>query len=349
MATRTTLLDTLPVTTRARPKTLENPDEAGNVMTLKSDDNLNPEPTRPIVKVASGETQRQSDAEQRNPHDGSICCDGLGTMPKRMIRDWTDSERVNTLTAHAERFFVRLIMKADDFGRFHAHPKLLRSFLFPLLTDKVREADVARWVAECETAGLIVRYTADGKPLLEIVNFGQRLDRATAKFPDRPAVSGNPPEVPGSSRKFPAEVEREKEPEVEVEVEKEFASARASKSAYSDEFEQWWSVYPRKESKADAWKAWPKAVAVVMQFRDMAAPQASEWLVAITKVFRDSEKGRSQYVPHGATWLNGKRWEDDVAAWDRRDSKVQDDPRGNFAALAEYRQMKAAAAVGIAK
>ena len=95
-------------------------------------------------------------------------------MPNRILRDWTDSDRVNSLTAEAERFFTRLIMKADDFGRYHADPKRLKAFLFPL-NDDLRETDISRWLAECEQAGLMRFYEVSGKRYLELWNFGQRL------------------------------------------------------------------------------------------------------------------------------------------------------------------------------
>lgn len=104
-------------------------------------------------------------------------------MPNRMLRDWTDSDTVNALSVYGERFFVRLIMKADDFGCYHADARLLKSFLFPLLPDGVREADISRWTAECEKAGLIVLYESDGKRYLQIQDFRQRLDKARNKFP----------------------------------------------------------------------------------------------------------------------------------------------------------------------
>lgn len=106
-------------------------------------------------------------------------------MPDRIIRDWTDSEAVNSLTWQAECFFTRLIMKADDFGRYHGNPKLLKSLLFPL-KDGLRDADITRWIAECVNAGMLVVYTdkVSGKPFLQIRNFGQRLRTRKAKFPD---------------------------------------------------------------------------------------------------------------------------------------------------------------------
>ena len=140
-------------------------------------------------------------------------------MPKRMLRDWTDSEPVNSLDWRDEVFFTRLIMKADDFGRFSANPKLLRSLLFPF-KDGLRDTDMTRALVACRDAGLIRLYTsAQGKPLLEIVNFGQRMDKRVAKYPG-PEEDGSTPDIipenPGSSGKFPPERKgSRKEEEVE--------------------------------------------------------------------------------------------------------------------------------------
>ena len=124
-------------------------------------------------------------------------------MPIRMLRDWTDSETVDRISAEAERLFVRLIMKADDYGCFHANPRLIKSLLFPL-KDGLRDVDVARWIAECVKVGLIRVYEdGAGKPYLEIRNFNQRLKNSKRKFPEPPPFSGKNPPLPGSSRKFP--------------------------------------------------------------------------------------------------------------------------------------------------
>jgi hypothetical protein len=83
-------------------------------------------------------------------------------------------------------------MKADDFGRFNAGPKLLRSLLFPIL-DGVRDSDITRWLAECETAGLLVVYTSsDAKPLLQITKFGQRTRAERSKFEGPPTNGSHP-------------------------------------------------------------------------------------------------------------------------------------------------------------
>lgn len=103
-------------------------------------------------------------------------------MPNRMLRDWTDSDKVHILSAEAERFFVRLIMKVDDFGRYHANVKLLRAYLFPLYV-KLNDQKIEGWIKECRDADLITVYESDGKPYLEINSFDQRLRIRRSKFP----------------------------------------------------------------------------------------------------------------------------------------------------------------------
>jgi hypothetical protein len=103
-------------------------------------------------------------------------------MPNRILRDWTDSDAINAISWQAEVFFTRLIMKVDDYGRFSANPKLLRSLLFPI-RDGVRDADISRDLAECEKAGLIATYESEGKVYLEIVKFGNTPRAKTSKFP----------------------------------------------------------------------------------------------------------------------------------------------------------------------
>ncbi len=108
-------------------------------------------------------------------------------MPNRIIRDGLiESEAVNQLDAHAERFFFRLLLRADDYARYHANPLLLKSNLFPL-RDDVRSADITRWLAACEKAGLVRCYSASDKPYLEIPKFGQRARADQSKFPEPPA------------------------------------------------------------------------------------------------------------------------------------------------------------------
>src|SRR5690242_12691632 len=99
-------------------------------------------------------------------------------MPTRIVRDGIlRSERINALSPAAELFYRRLMSVVDDFGRYDANPLLLRSDVFPLRVDQVTTEDIKLWLAECAAGDkpLIHLYEIDGKPFLEILNFGQRI------------------------------------------------------------------------------------------------------------------------------------------------------------------------------
>lgn len=108
-------------------------------------------------------------------------------MPSRLLREAIlDSEAVNALSVPAELFYRRLMSVVDDFGRFDARPSVLRSRCYPLRVASVREADISRWLAECETAGLIALYSSDGRQYLLFRKLGEPRAK-TSKFPAPPA------------------------------------------------------------------------------------------------------------------------------------------------------------------
>lgn len=74
----------------------------------------------------------------------------------------------------------------DDYGRFSAHPSLLRASCYPLRIDEVREADITRWLAEVQSAGLIALYAVEGKRYLEMLDFRQQVRAKQSKFPPPP-------------------------------------------------------------------------------------------------------------------------------------------------------------------
>ena len=114
---------------------------------------------------------------------------GKMKMPCRYIREeYLTSEHVDMLDVHAERFYFRLFLVVDDFGRFDANAKILRSKCYPL-KDDIRTADISRWLAACEKAGLILLYTAAGKQYLSVNRFSQtraNCRSSKSKYPDPP-------------------------------------------------------------------------------------------------------------------------------------------------------------------
>lgn len=113
----------------------------------------------------------------------------------RVIRKgFVDSDRVNGLSWFAECLFHRLLLVADDFGFYDARVPYLKSQLFGMKPDPVRDADIQRALASVEGAGLIRIYSVDGKPYLQILNYGQRLQNKKPKYPT-PENCGDSPQV----------------------------------------------------------------------------------------------------------------------------------------------------------
>ena len=110
-------------------------------------------------------------------------------MPNRIIRDAIlTSEAVASLGWPEEVFYRRLHSIVDDYGRYEANPQLLRSRCYPLQTDSVRTADITRWMAACQKAGLILCYEVASKQYLEVLKFGQQ-QRSASKYPPSPALA----------------------------------------------------------------------------------------------------------------------------------------------------------------
>jgi hypothetical protein len=120
-------------------------------------------------------------------------------LPSRIVREAIlSSERIATLGWAEEVFYRRLMSIADDYGRTEANAQLLRAKCYPLQTDQVRAADIARWMAACQKAGVILCYEVGGKQYLEILRFGQQL-RSASKCPQPPSVDSSCNQVPESA------------------------------------------------------------------------------------------------------------------------------------------------------
>lgn len=71
-------------------------------------------------------------------------------------------------------------------------------------------------------------------------------------------------------------------------------------------FARFWSLYPRKVGKEAARKAWDKLTLTDELFEVMVQALGAQ------SVNTEWTKDNGQFIPHPSTWLNGKRWEDEV-------------------------------------
>ncbi len=72
--------------------------------------------------------------------------------------------------------------------------------------------------------------------------------------------------------------------------------------AKAEGFAEFWAAYPRKQSKQDAIKAWG---------RIKPSPELRATILAAIAAQKGWRPWIEGYVPYGATWLNGRKWEDE--------------------------------------
>jgi len=76
-------------------------------------------------------------------------------------------------------------------------------------------------------------------------------------------------------------------------------------NTYSSDFLTFWDAYPNRKGKGAAYKSFQSA---------KKNGNLADMLEAIKRQSKSEQwkKNNGQYIPHPSTWLNQKRWEDDV-------------------------------------
>lgn len=139
---------------------------------------------------------------------------------------------------------------------------------------------------------------------------GRKGGRPPKKTHGLPA--GNPRVTHGQPGANPDETDKSREEEIREEE----PPAKPAVRVYGENFEKWWKVYPRRESKGYAQKKFLLALKDLVPVHG-SREKAFEWLMMRTRAYADSPKGRGdkQYIPHPATWLEGKKFHDDDDTW----------------------------------
>jgi DNA-binding transcriptional regulator YhcF (GntR family) len=101
----------------------------------------------------------------------------------------------------------------------------------------------------------------------------------------------------------PCEQVNEQQNDTKVNTPREY---KKKEYKYTHAFEQFWIAYPKKVGKQDAIKSFNKIKPDDSQLKAMIEA------VNRQKLSQQWQKDDGQYVPNPATWLNGRRWEDEI-------------------------------------
>lgn len=80
---------------------------------------------------------------------------------------------------------------------------------------------------------------------------------------------------------------------------------KVSEDTYTEDFELFWKEYPEKIGKSKAFESWKK-LSTIQKEKSMVQIK----LQVENNHFRN--KSGIDYIPHPTTWLNQKRWEDEI-------------------------------------
>lgn len=112
-------------------------------------------------------------------------------MPNRFIKESIrTSDTLAEISAEAERLFWRLIVTADDFGRFDARPNIVLGQCLSSFIGQFTSSQVSVWLRELEQASLIQMYTVENRDYLVLTKWNkhQQTRAKTSKFPEPPTL-----------------------------------------------------------------------------------------------------------------------------------------------------------------
>ena len=217
-------------------------------------------------------------------------------MPNRILKESIcTSESINALDWKAEVLFYRLLVSCDDYGRYDGRIAILKNKLFPLKDDLTKK-EVESSLTKLVSAGLVALYEVDGKPFLYLPTWDdhQSVRAKKSKFPspdDGVITSANIcKQMKSNASKCPRNP-----------IQSESESNPNPIRDYEADFDKFWEVYPKKDSKTAAKKAFMKVNVPVDTLISAVQRQ---------KQLPQWKKDGGQYIPNPATWLNQERWED---------------------------------------
>jgi hypothetical protein len=124
-------------------------------------------------------------------------------MPNRYLREEIITSRWNKCSWMAQSLYIRLLGLVCDFGRYEADPTVLCAQAFPTYPH-FRRRTVEKLLCELAENGLILLYTVEGKPYLQILRWRERVRTLKSRYP-RPAIDENSADA-GNCVPSPSEV-----------------------------------------------------------------------------------------------------------------------------------------------
>ena len=213
------------------------------------------------------------------------------------------SDSLSSVSVLARWTFAGLWTYCDDEGRGRADTRLIKAALYPL-DDSVTLGKLTGALDELRGIGSVCFFDVAGKSYLHCPEWGhQKINRPTrSKFPPCPEHENG---ADGSVHGGLTEDSVSGHGGLTGGKEQGTGNKEQGGSAIAAEFDAFWAIYPRKEAKQNAARAYAKA---------RKSTEAAVILAGLTAHLPKWAAGEAKFIPHAATWLNGERWDDVVEA-----------------------------------
>jgi hypothetical protein len=256
-------------------------------------------------------------------------------VPNRIVREgFLDSEGINNLTESAECFYHRLLLAADDAGRYDGRLDVIRSKLYPVATRKVSVSDVDKAIRECVGQRLLLTYEYLGKPFLQITKWARCGNSVNSRYPDQHGqfriefttldtrdgskeyvasslgkndLAETPMKTPSASHADGVGIDTNQNTETKTDtITKTIVPSALAAPPVNEAAESVYACYPRKVGK-------PKALAAIRKaLRDVPLAELRERTVAFSALWQGHPL---DFCPHPATWFNQERYNDHPDTW----------------------------------
>lgn len=231
-------------------------------------------------------------------------------MPNRLIKDsFRTSDKIASLTDFEFRLWVSLIVSVDDAGRGDARPAIIKGNAFPL-RERVTAKDINDALHGLAAKGCVSLYEVDGKPYFWFPTWAdhQRIRECKPKYPEPPEEFSLPQTAAtcGDLRQSAAicgdlRPESESNPNPNPNP-----NPNTPQPPQGGRFGEFWMQYPKKVGKGAAEKAFERIKPDKQTFDRMMDA------ISAQKRSRQWTENNGQYIPNPATWLNQRRWEDEL-------------------------------------
>lgn len=211
------------------------------------------------------------------------------------------NEDIAACSPLARLLFIYLWMQSDRRGRIEDRPKRLKAECLPF-----DDVDLDGLLTELAQHGFLVRYEADGRKCIQIINFEKHQrphpHEAESELPAIPCQHNDMP-LHDTSRCALTLTPHTIIPCTHTHTLLEPAGNDPARQRVC--FDKFWESFPKKTKREPAWVEWAKLSPDAATFEKiMAAIEANK----LSHRWR-AESGR--YVPNPAKWLADRGWEDE--------------------------------------